>query len=518
MNPAIMLPREADGPASHATTRRQVRGSTLLLGGRLLSIAVNFAVQLLLVRYLSKSDFGAFQYALSIVVFGEAVATLGMDQALTRLLPIYHERGEHHKLFGIILLVAGSIVLFGFAIVSSVWIFREVLAQWLINDQQTIALLLILIALSPVQALDSLIIALFAVFASPRSIFFRRYVLAPGLKLVVVLLLLLLQSDVFFLAGGYLTATFLGVVLYTVVLFHALRDQELLQHFDFHSLVFPVREVFAFAFPLLTTELMYVLVNTSAVMLLAHFRDTAEVAALRAVQPAAKLNQMVLGVFGILFTPLASRLFARDDRDGIRDLYWQTAIWTAVISFPVFALSFSLARPFTLLLYGEQYASSAPLLALLSLGYYFNAALGPNGQTLRVFGKVRYTIAVNVLAAAINVAANLLLIPRYGALGAALGTAGTMVAHNVFKQAGLRFGTGIGLFEWRYFRMYLAIGLSAFGLLLFQLLASPPAYVSLTLAAAVSVLVIGLNHQLLDIRTTFPEVLRLPLARRFLGS
>jgi O-antigen/teichoic acid export membrane protein len=518
MNPAISVPIDAKPHTVHAATRSQIRGSSLLLIGRLLAVGVNFAVQVLIVRHLSKTEYGAFQYALSIVAFGDAIATLGMDQAITRLIPIYHERGEYNKLFGAIAMVVSAILLIGLATVLLVWGFHGFIAQSLIGDQKTVALLLILIVLAPIGALDGLILAMFAVLENPRSIFFRRYVLGPGLKLAVVLLLLLWKSDVFFLAGGYLTVTALGTAVSAAVLFRAVRDQGLLQHFDRRTLKLPTREVLTFALPLMTTDLMYLVMNTTDAMLLEHFQGTVGVAALRAVQPTAKLNQMVLLTFGLLFTPLASRLYARNDSDGMKNMYWQTAIWTAVVSFPIFAVSFSLARPLTLTLYGQRYADSAVILMLLSFGYYFNAALGHNGLMLRVHGKIRYTVAVNILAVAINLGINLALIPRYGALGAAIGTGGTLVAHNILKQIGLRLKTGISLFEWRYFKLYAAIALSTVGLLLFQLLTSSPLYVGFALAAFASLVVVGLNRKSLNVGETFPEVLRFPLARRLFGE
>ena len=80
----------------------------------------------------------------------------------------------------------------------------------------------------------------------------------------------------------------------------------------------------------------------------------------------------------------------------------------AVFSLPVFLLTFSLAEPITVLLFGERYAGSAAYLAILSLGMYFNAALGFNGLTLKVIGRVRYVVILNLFAAGANVALNLL--------------------------------------------------------------------------------------------------------------
>lgn len=221
--------------------------------------------------------------------------------------------------------------------------------------------------------------------------------------------------------------------------------------------------------------------------------------------------------FQLLFTPLAARMFARNDREGINNLYWQTAIWMAVIAFPIFAITFALAQPLTIALYTKNYADSATILALLSLGYYFSTALGFNGLTLKVYGKLRFIVVVNLLAALINVGINLILIPLYGPLGAAIGTCGTMIAHNILKQAGLLLGTGINLFDRRYIKVYVVILVGALGLLAIQQLTASHLYVGLALAALVSAAVVLINRKSLAVEQTFPELLRFPLMRRLFG-
>jgi O-antigen/teichoic acid export membrane protein len=222
------------------------------------------------------------------------------------------------------------------------------------------------------------------------------------------------------------------------------------------------------------------------------------------------MNEIVMASFATLFTPMAARMFAKDDRMGINDLYWRTAIWIAVFSFPIFAVTFSLAQPITILLFGARYEQSAPILALLSLGYYFNAALGFNGLTLKVFGRVRYLVLMNLATAAISVVVSLLLIPRLGALGAGIGSMVALVVHNLLKQAGLRLETGVSLFERQYARVYLVITLCALGLLAFQVATSAPVFVSLAMAVVAALIVLRVNGKMVQATETFPEAMRLP--------
>ena len=511
--PAVAIPSKKDSAA-----RRQIRGSSLLLLGQLLAKGVNFGIQVMIVRYLSQSDYGAFAYGLSIVTLGQSIATFGLDRAITRYVPIYHEQRDYNKLFGTLLMVVALIASLGVTMALLLQGAPGLAARMLGSEPQAFSLLLILIFLSPVQALDGVLVGMFAVFSSSRSIFFRKYVLGPGLKLGVVLLLILLRSDVYFLAGGYLAATSLAVAIYTAILLRVMQTQGVFAHFHWRTIQIPWREVFSFTLPLLTSDILYAVMNTMDAVVLEHSRGSVDVAALRAVQPMAVLNSLVMSSFALLFTPLAARMFARNDREGINNLYWQTAIWIAVITFPVFALTFSVAQPITLLLYGSRYAQSAIILALLSLGYYFDAALGFNGLTLKVYGKVRYSVVINILAGVFNLGAIMVLIPRYGAVGAAIGTCSALIVHNILKQAGLRLGTGINLFEWRYFRVYLVILLCALGLLLVQVTTSAPVYVSFALAVLASAVVIGLNRKLLKVGQIFPEIQRLPFARHLFGE
>lgn len=499
-------------------TTHQIRGSSLLLVGRTLSMAVNFVVQILIVRYLSQTDYGAFAYALSIVALGQTVITFGLDRGASRFLSIYDEHGDYDRLLGTIVMVGGTILSLGALLVVGVYALQGWLAGSLGTDPNAVPLVLILILLAPIQAIDELLTGLLSVFASPRSIFLRKYIVAPGLRLLIVLLLIVGGSGVWFLAAGYVAAGAFGVGLYLVILWQVLGRRGTLDRFRHATLRVPVREIFLFTIPLLTTDLVYVFMNTSDALILEHFKGLDAVASWRVIQPAAGLNQLVMSSFALLFTPVAARLYARQDRDGVRGLYWRTAIWMAVMSFPLFALTFSLAVPMTEALYGSRYESSALYLALLSFGYYFNTALGFNGLTLRIYGIIRYIVVINVLAVVTNVALNLFLIPRFGALGAAVGTTLTLVVHNLLKQAGLRLGTGISIFEWAYLRVYLVIAATSLGLAFVSKVIDPPAIVQLIVAGVASLLVLALNRHALEMAETFPELRRLPFARFLFGG
>src|SRR5262245_46421197 len=143
----------ADAPAITASqaTKKHLRGSTLLLTGRVIAMVVNFVVQVLIVRYLSKSDYGAFAYALSLVSLGSSLAVFGLDQTVTRFMPIYQERGEYHKMFGSIIMMVSTVFSLGFFLVLLIFGLRGWIAESFVGDPLAVQLLLLLIFLTPIQ-------------------------------------------------------------------------------------------------------------------------------------------------------------------------------------------------------------------------------------------------------------------------------------------------------------------------------------------------------------------------------
>jgi O-antigen/teichoic acid export membrane protein len=493
-----------------------IRGSTVFIAGRMLSLALNLATQVLIVRALSKADYGAFAYALAFVSAARTIVSLGHQQALTRFLALYDEERRYDKLFGTIVMETGTVLAGGVVLFLAVLGLRDTLDGTLVDDPDAIALLVILVLLAPLEALDRMFEGAFAVFARPRAIFMRKYVLTPGLRLAVVAFVLLGDASVEFLAAGYVITGAIGVAVYTWLLVGVLRRRGLLAQFSFRSMTMPVREVFGFALPLLSTELVALSMTTVSVALLGYYRDTEAVAAYRAIFPAARLNQLVFFTFILLFVPLATRMYARGDREGMRFAYWQTAAWLAVFTFPIFALTGPLAEPTTVTLFGDRYEDSAPLLAILACGYYFNAALGFNAMTLQTYGRLRYVLGVNAVTAVLNVALSLVLIPEYGATGVAIANGAALVCQNLLFQAGLGRGIGVPLFEWRYFRLYAVIVAAAGALAAVQLLLEPPVVVAVLLAGVASLAVLMLNRGLLELDATFPELRRVPLLQRLL--
>src|SRR5258708_32706888 len=108
-------------------------------------------------------------------------------------------------MFGTILLAVGAVLATGVFIVFVVWIAPLFLTPSPARETlPRLTVFSILIVMVPLEAADALLDGFFASFAATRDIFFRPYLLGPGLKFGVVFLLLWITSTIIFLARGYL--------------------------------------------------------------------------------------------------------------------------------------------------------------------------------------------------------------------------------------------------------------------------------------------------------------------------
>jgi O-antigen/teichoic acid export membrane protein len=504
-------------PQSHdEMSSRHLRGSSLLLIGRLASLAFTIATQVVLVRALSKSDYGAVAFALAMSTAMRFLLSLGQGKSLSRFLALYLEERDYGRLFGSVLLAVATILATSTLLITVLYLFQDTLIGDAEGGTTAGETLLIVVFLAPMEALDQIFVSVFAVLTKPGAIFFRKYVFTPGLRLGVVLLLAFLGSGPTFLAAGYVAASVAGIVLYVTMLRRVLRQRGLLQHLHLGSLTWPVRSIFSFAIPMLSTELVYLSTNTGSVLLLTHFFGTVGVANYRAVFPAAGLNNLMYTTFLTLYLPMASRLFARGEHAAVRADYWRTAAFLALFAYPIFAMTGPFAPATTVFLFGERYREAGPVLALLSTGYYVSCALGFNMVTLQAYGRVRYLLGVNVFAALLNLALGLVLVPRAGAKGAAVAYCATLVVQNAMFQVGLRRVTGSPLLDMRYAPVYLSVALTSAALWGIELAWGPPFVVCVLIAGAFSIVQVVINRRLLDLAASFPELRRIPLLRNLL--
>jgi O-antigen/teichoic acid export membrane protein len=469
------------------------------------------------VRYLSTSNYGAWTYALAAVTFLKGITTFGLNRAISRFIPLHLERREYPEFYGVLALVMGALLTLGALVIGVFYLLPESVSRLAgVSDPAPIQLMFVLILMVPFETLDNVLLGVSAALGDSRTIFVRRFLLHPGLRLAVAVILVALGAGVTVLAIGYVLAALIGVSYYAVGVVRAMGAEGLLRFGLVRGLRLPVRQVLTFTVPAMAADWGAIFMAASGPLILGYLADMSTVALYQVVVPLAAMNLLVSKSFAMLYEPSASRLIARGDAAGLSRLYWRSAVWVAVLTFPMFAVSFAAARPLVELFYGARYADAAPILSVLALGQFVHGVVGFNAETLRVGGHLKQLIGANAAGLVTNIALSIVLIPSMGALGAAVGAAAGYVVYTILKQAALIITSDVATFDLAYSAPFLAMAAGVVVLAGVRA-ASPSAWILLPTVALVSAGVLASARLSLSISDTFPELGRWPLLRRVLG-
>src|SRR5947207_2722133 len=86
-----------------ADVATQIRGSGMILGANVLAVGLEFVSQIIAVRALSRSDYGALAYALSAVLLLQTLCKCGLPDTVARFIPIERANGGSGRVLGVIL-------------------------------------------------------------------------------------------------------------------------------------------------------------------------------------------------------------------------------------------------------------------------------------------------------------------------------------------------------------------------------------------------------------------------------
>lgn len=137
---------------------------------------------------------------------------------------------------------------------------------------------------------------------------------------------------------------------------------------------------------------------------------------------AYRLNvalRMVPTVYGESLQQPAARL-AKVDRDGLAELFNRAASQLFILAVPLVLGGAVLAEPLVRLLFGDRYATSGPILAVLLLTLLVQFPRAAVITSALAVGLERRVVVAYGMTIVVNLSANAILIPAYGPLGAAI--------------------------------------------------------------------------------------------------
>jgi len=202
------------------------------------------------------------------------------------------------------------------------------------------------------------------------------------------------------------------------------------------------KKLLLFSLPLLLVDISYRVMGWADTMMIGYFMLEDFVGYYQAAKPLSLFIGIGLSVTLFIYSPIAANLYAKGKVKENQVIFTVITKWICFGTLPI-ALTFFFYPRWVLNIFGAEYTAAIIPLQILTVMYFINNFLGPNGATLTAYGETRFLMYATGGAALLNVIMNGLFIPYYGIIGAATATGLSITSINIIRVKKLKDISGI---------------------------------------------------------------------------
>ncbi|WP_255149574.1 flippase [Halorarius halobius] len=401
----------------------------------------NAVLILVLTRYLLTAPaYGMLHYALSVLAIVAILGSLGLPKSAARFVTEYAETSPGQVRHLLRATVAVAVVLAG------------VVAAMLTVISGPLADLLEEPSLAPFLALGAGYVVTRAGYAYIVQVFqgFNRVDWSAVMKvvtgvgrLVVGVALVLLGFGAIGVLLGYIAGFVLAILLGGVVLYRRFYRQ-------YEETTTPeeglLRRVLRYSVPLTATRSAGVIDNRVDTILVGALLNPTAVAYYVLAKQISDFSVVPASSFGFTISPALGEQKASEQLGRAARLYEQSLGHVLLLYAPACVGLWLVARPLVRLVFGSTYLGAVPVLQVFCVFILVHAVNKTTSDGLDYLGRARSRAIAKMGMAGANFGLNLLLIPVFGVVGAAVATVVTYSAYtavNVYyihQELSLRLG------------------------------------------------------------------------------
>ena len=412
-----------------------VKGTAIVFIGTIMGMLFAFIGRVLFARFFTPEQYGIFSLSVTILSVFTAIGTIGLQQGTTRQIAYYLGKGKNIETAFVIRWSLVFALPSGIVISTLIFILSDIIALNFFHMPGLILPLKLFSLAIPFFIFIQILSSTFRGFKKVKEkvyfVDFARNFLFPVFLIPVIIL------SLSFIWG--LIVYVLSIVLTSVLFFiYYLRKKPTKKNFKTKSFNVKVgKELILFSLPLLLVMVMYQIMSWTDTIMLGFYKNSEIVGLYNTARPLGGFISTALTAMLFTYTPVVSELYAQQKNKEMKRDYAVLTKWVCSGTLPLVLIFVLFPETVINFLFGSDYILAATALQILSIGYFFNNLMGPNGATLTAFGKTRFLMYATAAAAIINIIMNAILIPIYGLNGAAIATIISLIAVNAIRSVKL---------------------------------------------------------------------------------
>lgn len=426
---------EATGHGSddhRAQLTRVARGGLANLAGAAVTAVAGFALVIVVTNAVSSQVAGHFFAVTSLFVILLAVSTLGTDTGLVRFVQRFLSHGRADDIRTCVSVARRPVVLVSVALGAALVVGAAPLAGLLgLQGDSSVATVRALGATLPVAALGDFSLGGTRAFGHMRFTVVLDRIGRPLIQVAGVLLIAAAH-------GGLLGLTLAWVIPYVVTAVAGTWTlRALLRRHDTGGAARPeraaiTREFWSFTWARSIAQVLQLALQRTDILLVAAMVSPSAAAAYTVATRFVPLGQFAANAIQQALQPRIAAMLSEHDLAGARQVFQVSTAWGVLATWPVYASVAAVAGAY-LSVFGAEYRTDATMtvVVVMAAAMMVGSAFGTLDTVLLMAGRSTTSLANAGVALVTDLGLCVLLIPRWGIVGAAVAWAASVATRNL---------------------------------------------------------------------------------------
>ena len=408
------------------------KGAIIILIGFILAKLLALVKTIVLARGLGTSGYGVFSMAFTIITILSIVCLFGLSQGIVHFIA---KNEKNKKRVGqAIKHVFSSVLAISVVIAIALFFAKDYLAVFF-NMPQLSSVMVLFAASLPFFALFELFIGVFEGFTLMKHRTLLKDILFNVTLILLSLLFLYLGLDLF---GASLAFLLSYIIVFAIAFFIIVKRANFLKAEKDHKLR---KQIFNFSWPIMLSSFIYYILTKIDIMFLGHFTDPVTVGKYSVASDVSQMLIVLNAVMLPIFFPVISNLFSKGKVMEAGNIFRKITKLLVAFTLPALVIFIVFSSEILRYLFGKDYSGAGVFLVILSFASFFALASGPIGMFLKSMNKPKWVLFNSLVALALNITLNYILIIKIGAIGVAIATLISIFSQNY-----------LGIFEVWFFK------------------------------------------------------------------
>lgn len=409
--------------------KKIIWGAIGTLGLRVTTTALNLIIAILLARFLGTAEYGQYTLVMTVIGFLAIPTTLGLPNLIVRLVAAYEVKKQWALLKGIIGFSHITVILLSLLFSLAAYLLAgKYKAVFNMDNSEVFVLAIIMLPFMSIIAVQGAVMRGFhqtikGQFSGTlfKSLLFFICVVAISYLNVPEALHAVMMAQV-------------GCVFVAFIMSSILMRTSCLAELINIKKEMAIGEWVKSALPLLFMGGVQIVNQQTDILMTAHYLNDSAVGIYQVSLKFSELTVFLLMAVNLAISPMISSLHQQGKLSELQDLMTRSARYISLFTIPIVLLLLFIGEKLIALTFGELYVEANTPLMILLIGQCMNVLVGSVGVLLIMTGYEKLATIGLVVSACANVLLNVLLIPEYGIVGAAIATTLSMVIWNLLMS------------------------------------------------------------------------------------